>query len=149
MFKNIKRKLSGFTFGGRNKKKKFTLIYLLVGIVIICYAYQVLMNNKNNRGNGYGVIEGLTNKKSLVYFHMNGCGHCKRFMPEWDAFEKSYHGPISVRKVESDEDKALVSSLNISGYPTVLLLDGQNKKLDEFNGERTQKALTEFCKKHA
>lgn len=148
MFKNIKRKLSGFTFGGRNKRKKFTMIYMIVGIIIICYAYQILMKNKGNRPVGYGAIEGLTNKKTLVYFYMNGCGHCKNFMPEWDSFQKSYKGPIGVKKVEASEDQSLVSKLHVSGFPTVLLLDGKNNKIDEFNGQRTEKDLTQFCKKH-
>ena len=62
---------------------------------------------------------------------------------------KFYKGPIGVKKVEASEDQSLVSKLHVSGFPTVLLfLDGKNNKIDEFNGQRTEKDLTQFCKKH-
>ena len=149
MLKNLRKKLPKLNFGRKNKKQTFTVIYLLVGAAILCCAYQLLVKNNGNTSKQYNLIEGLDNKKTLVYFHMNGCGHCKSFMPEWDSFQKSYKGPIGTKKVEQSQDKALVSKLKISGFPTVMLLDGQNQKIDEFNGERTKKALTEFCKKHA
>ena len=34
--------------------------------------------------------------KMLVYFHMNGCGHCKNFNPEWSKFESSNRSSGSV-----------------------------------------------------
>ena len=37
--------------------------------------------------------EGFTGQgKEMVLFHMNGCGHCIKMMPEWDAFQSSYKG---------------------------------------------------------
>ena len=35
------------------------------------------------------VREGLENGKRLVFLHMNGCGHCEKFMPEWEKAKKS------------------------------------------------------------
>ena len=41
---------------------------------------------------------------------MNGCGHCKDFMPEWDNFAKSHShsDTIEVAKVEKDADPELI-----------------------------------------
>ena len=96
-------------------------------------------------------IEGLSNsitslendkKKKIVYFYMNGCGHCKDFSPTWDKFVKI--SPISTYKFESNDAKTLIKKYNVSGFPTIVLLDEKNNLIKTFNGERTVDALKQF-----
>ena len=39
--------------------------------------------------------------KQLVFFHMNGCGHCKKMMLEWEKLESTYSGEVSLKKSRS------------------------------------------------
>ena len=88
-------------------------------------------------------LENFGNPKELVYFHMNGCGHCKRFTPIWDDFSGKYKGDIKLKKLERNEAEDMLSKYEIQGFPTILLLDEQgNKKV--FEGERSVSGLESF-----
>jgi thiol-disulfide isomerase/thioredoxin len=88
-------------------------------------------------------LENFGNPKELVYFHMNGCGHCKRFTPIWDQFSKKYNGEIKLKKLERNEAGDMLDKYQVQGFPTILLLDEQgNKKV--FEGERTISGLESF-----
>ena len=88
-------------------------------------------------------LENFGNPKELVYFHMNGCGHCKRFTPIWDEFSGKYNGEIKLKKLERNEAGDMLDKYEIQGFPTILLLDEQgNKKV--FEGERSISGLESF-----
>lgn len=88
-------------------------------------------------------LENFGNPKELVYFHMNGCGHCKRFTPIWDEFSGKYNGEIKLKKLERNEAGDMLDKYKIQGFPTILLLDEQgNKKV--FEGERSISGLESF-----
>lgn len=121
-----------------NGFKRVSLI-VLFGVVVSCVLNMLadLINKIFGR-------EGFEGGKQLVFFHMNQCGHCKKMMPEWDKFQQNYSGNVKLRKVEASSGDELLEKNKISGYPTVLLLDGNGNKLDEYNGDRTAKSLEEF-----
>jgi len=88
-------------------------------------------------------LENFGNPKELVYFHMNGCGHCKRFTPIWDQFSEKYNGEIKLKKLERNEAGDMLDKYAIQGFPTILLLDEQgNKKV--FEGDRSISGLESF-----
>lgn len=88
-------------------------------------------------------LENFGNPKELVYFHMNGCGHCKRFTPIWDEFSGKYNGEIKLKKLERNEAGDMLNKYEIQGFPTILLLDEQgNKKV--FEGDRSVSGLESF-----
>ena len=89
--------------------------------------------------------EGLTNKKEFVLVHMNGCGHCKTLMPEWNAAAKENKSGIPMRSVEMNEDDGpeLCDKHNITGFPTMILLDN-GEKVSDYNGERDKSGLLAF-----
>ena len=88
-------------------------------------------------------LENFGNPKELVYFHMNGCGHCKNFTPIWDQFSSSYSGNLKLRKVERENASSELEKYEVKGFPTILLLDGSGGK-KEFQGDRTIQGLESF-----
>ena len=84
------------------------------------------------------------NSKKLVYFYMDGCGHCKNFTPIWDEFCNSNTSPITTHKIERSNAQNKLETYNINGFPTILLLDENNDKLKEFSGKRTVEGLQSF-----
>jgi len=113
-------------------KKIINIILVLIVIYLLFIAF-----NKFTEGN--------TGQKELVFFHMNGCGHCDRFMPIWDKFVKEMGTTIKTKKVEKNQDIDLVNSADISGFPTIAIMNG-SKKIKEYQGDRTVKDLKKFVK---
>ena len=88
-------------------------------------------------------LEGFGQPKELVYFYMDGCGHCKKFSPVWDQFSSSYSGNLKLRKVERADAVSELEKYQVKGFPTILLLDGNGGK-KEFQGDRTIQGLESF-----
>ena len=81
-------------------------------------------------------LENFSNPKKLVYFHMDTCGHCKKFNPEWDKFASNYNGPLEIKKVERKNAGEDLEKYKIKGFPSILLIDEQDNT-KEFDGDRT------------
>jgi thiol-disulfide isomerase/thioredoxin len=92
--------------------------------------------------------EGFKGRKSLLLLHMEGCGHCKKLMPEWDKFTQMNNTSIVTTAVEKDDDRALVKRYGVEGFPTILLLDSNGKKLDTYDGDRNAQGLLDYCKQN-
>ena len=92
--------------------------------------------------------EGFEGKKELLLLHMDGCYYCKKLMPEWTKFLGINDTSIQPRAVEKEEDRSLVKKYNVTGFPTILLLDENGAKLKTYEGERTASGLLNFCKQH-
>ena len=129
-------------------KKPINLIYLAVGLVLLyVIVYYVLPSNmlfKENFENANVDSMLSDNSKKLVYFYMNGCGHCKNFTPTWDEFCSAHSSSIKTYKFEQAQVQEQINSYSISGFPTILLLDENNAKIDEYSGERSVEALTSY-----
>ena len=133
-------------------KKPESIIYLALGLVLLyVIVYYVIPSNmpfKENFDlfNNNSSVDSMNKDKSkkLVYFYMNGCGHCKNFTPTWDKFCAANSSTIKTYKFEQAQVREQITSYAISGFPTILLLDENNAKIDEYNGERSIEALTSY-----
>ena len=129
-------------------KKPINVIYLALGLILLyVIVYYVLPSNglfKENFENAS--VDSMLSDKStkLVYFYMNGCGHCKNFTPIWNQFSSANSSSIKTYKFEQAQVREQIKEYNISGFPTILLLDENNAKIDEYSGERSIKALTSY-----
>ena len=111
-------------------------------LIIVVVRYLLHLIIYSNYLSSY--LENFGNPQELVYFHMNGCGHCKKFMPVWDEFVNNYNGNLKIKKLERQEaGEDMLKKYQIQGFPTILLLDGQGNK-KEFQGDRTVQGLESF-----
>jgi len=120
---------------------KFSLInlVLVVGLLVVGYVGYTCYLNLNKK------TEGLENKKELVLVHMTGCGHCKTLMPDWESASKENKTGINMRSVEMSEKDGpdLCKKHNITGFPTMLLLEN-GKKIKDYDGERNKNSILQF-----
>ena len=95
------------------------------------------------------VKEGYTGASELLLLHMTGCPHCVKLIPEWQSFVSQNNTGIKTRSVEHSEDPALVKKYGVTGFPAILLLDSQGKKVKTYKGPRTSSGLLSFCEKNS
>lgn len=84
------------------------------------------------------------NKKKLILFHAEWCGHCKRMIPEWEKIKKEFPD-----QCEDYEDKDITDAqrekYGVNGYPTIV--EETDSVVKPYEGERTfyafKKCLTE------
>lgn len=138
-----KLNLKSLNLKSLNLKKTFTnpkIISIIIVVLVVFVGGFIL-----NRLMGGGIIhENLDNINSseLTYYYMEQCGHCKRFTPEWDKFSKKYSSNknFNCSKIEA---KNVDSSVEIKGYPTVILYKPDGTKI-VFDGERNENGLINF-----
>lgn len=124
------------TFKKRLSFKKPLASILFIGALVLVIFYYfnktifTSMNSENFENNG---------QKKVVYFYMNGCPHCDSFSPIWDEFTQNC--PLPTHKIESANAGEMMNTYNISGFPTILLLNENNTKLKELDGPRTLAGL--------
>ena len=121
----------------------FILLYLVANYIL---PSNMLFKENFELFNSSPTPSAMTSDKStkLVYFYMDGCGHCKNFTPTWDKFCSANSSTIKTYKFEQAQVREKITEYNISGFPTILLLDENNAKIDEYNGERSIEALTSY-----
>ncbi len=123
---------------------KNSLIYFLIFVIAFNLVGYVLSSKRNGT-----IKEGFKGRKSLLLLHMEGCPHCVTLMPEWDKFTKMNNTSITTKAVEKDDDRALVKRYGVEGFPTILLLDSNGKKLDTYGGARNAQGLLAYCQQNS
>ena len=103
-----------------------------------------LQNFKNK------VVQG--GKPTIAFFSMVGCPHCDDTKEPWKKSKKIMRGS-GIEFVEVDSEYSgrvsnmLRNSKPIRGFPTLLAIKG-GAVIDEFNGERSHKGLTNFARRN-
>lgn len=91
---------------------------------------------------------------ALVLFHMTGCGHCERMMPEWDKLADVDLG-VRVEKVNGPENPPVCKKNNVNGFPTIIYFkDGDKMNSDSsnkvvFEGDRSVDGFVDFVHQQA
>ncbi len=128
----------------RKIEKKPKVQKYVIYAVILYVLYKIINELRFGLFNQSSMIEGMSSGSKLTLFHMNGCGHCENMMPEWDKFSKL--NPSSSAKFEASDPKGKEiikgdANIKVTGYPTIILLDANNKKMKDYDKGRT---ATEF-----
>lgn len=90
----------------------------------------------------------------VAMFYAPWCGHCKTFKPEFEKATSAMNGKMSkgdktqgkkvrFEKVNCDDNAELGKKYNISGYPTVKILNDDGTDI-EYNGDRTFDGLKKY-----
>jgi thioredoxin-related protein len=123
-----------------NKK----LIIGIISILLICLVSVLVLNITNNYDNGVkwknyneGISELKTVDKPLfLYFTEQGCKHCQDFKNAASTNETlinkiNEYIPVMV---ELEKDPELCKKYNITGYPTFIILDSDEKEVNRITG---------------
>lgn len=107
---------------------------------------------RSNGGNG-GSSASSGGGGTIIYFHMDGCGHCRRFDPVWKDFRerhgKELESAYGVRLEAYEAQDALAQELDINGFPTVVFVDEDGSKRGTFEKQRTVDNLRAFAEDNA
>ena len=103
--------------------------------------YELADKNFNNDGTLIGKHPFM-----LVLFKMNGCPHCIHFYPTWMRLVNEYRRNtcLCFAEVETTQRKVTRASVMPRGFPTVRLYDIGEKKIYEYNGNRSFDDVAEF-----
>jgi len=123
------------------------IIGLLV-VVVLAVIYKLCCGSSENFTQKYDNLDNVDpNDLVLVLFHVPWCGHCKKFIPKWEAMLPSmpkHIKEVSVHYVtiDCDEDTDTCKKYNITAYPTIMMLYKGDKH--QFKDERTKEHLVGF-----
>jgi hypothetical protein len=128
-------------------KNKGVTKYII--IILIIFVFAVLIANKQT------IQEHFFNNKrySVEYYYMDTCGHCIEFNNSgiWEQLNSISWVNVSLNKYNRSENLERVNLLNISSFPTIIVIDksiDNNTIIDSFEEERTYEKLYNFIKKY-
>ena len=151
-YMNYVKKFQKCLSSKKNDPKHFLCIFLaIMGIYFLGKIAQSLYDR-------FVVTESFDNStktgdpsdaSEFLLLHMNGCGYCKKMMPEWDKFVGGNTSKITPKMVERKEDPSLMDKYNVTSFPTILLVDSKGDKIKSYEGDRTALGFQKFCDSHA
>ncbi|CAO3611654.1 unnamed protein product [Cunninghamella echinulata] len=83
----------------------------------------------------------------FIKFYAPWCPHCQNLAPTWVQMAKELKNQVDVAEVNCDDHKDICSEYGIQGFPTLLLINGDQR--DMYSGSRSLPSLLEFAKKMA
>jgi thiol-disulfide isomerase/thioredoxin len=127
------------------------IIFILLGIYVFNKYGDKLMKKKR--------FDDVANESPsetpirITMFSVDWCPHCKKALPEWDAFANSYHKKVvngyMIQCVKLDctdssdpKVKAALEANEIDSYPTVIMMKGGERY--DFDAKITKGALEQF-----
>lgn len=117
--------------------------YGLLLIVLFCSAMLIREGFESSPAT---LFSDIANKKVFLLVYTTACGHCKRLKPTWDkAASKNPEKMVSIDATNSSDPaiQALTSKLNITAYPTMIVMDN-GQVVEHYDGARTEQALLTF-----
>tara|TARA_B100000519_G_C14193708_1_gene414383 strand:+ start:580 stop:1044 length:465 start_codon:yes stop_codon:yes gene_type:complete len=148
MLKDLKKSIGALL---RDFKKRHIIVRIITVIFIFYvgrYIYKGLMwgnwNYQNYLIEGFFGKKSLKNAKKLIFFHMDGCPHCESMKPEWDKLKTSNTSHIKLEDYERKQKPDLVEKFSIRGFPSIVLVDDKNDKVDEYKGERKANSINKY-----
>ena len=144
MLKNVVKEVKSLF---KSFNKLHIAIKIIIGIFVLSLIYNLVLKPKvlgYSFLNTLRVREGLSGQpKSLVYYRMDGCPHCKKFDEDgWPKFKSKNNTSITTRTVDSNDPECQTNG--VQGFPTILLTDADKKKIKECP-TRDPDEMLKFC----
>jgi protein disulfide-isomerase-like protein len=133
-------------------KNLYKVLILLVILGILYFIRQHFLAKEGFASTAEEFEEEIAGGKALVLFHADWCGHCKKFMPQWDAMSKEINDSesgVKLVKVEcgdasnNEKHAEIMKKYSIKGYPTILSFDEAGNH-SEYEGDRSKEGITQF-----
>ena len=122
---------------------------LALAAIVSMFAAFGILTKRDMLGGGSAEHFESKQKKRLVVVHAQWCGHCKELLKEggvWEGVKKKLPG-VTVEEIDEAADPETVKSLNVTSFPTVLVMEGSTS-VAQFDGDRTIDGIAEFALKH-
>ncbi|KAJ2389280.1 protein disulfide-isomerase precursor [Coemansia sp. RSA 2603] len=92
-------------------------------------------------------------KDVLVEFYAPWCGHCKRLVPIYDklgdVLKSNENLVIAKMDAIANDIPSSDPALQIQGFPTIVLIRGEDNAIVEYHGDRTVESFIEFLEENA
>lgn len=129
--------------------------YLLIGLASMLIIFSIVIYMRSLGASKRVVeeerfVQGV-DSSTIYFFRANWCGHCQRFKPTWDKFvdrcttsEEHHNIELVELDVDKEDSKPLMRKYNVSGFPTVILVNNKTHEFKRFQDDRTEEALMRF-----
>ena len=134
------------------------VIVIIIFIIVSVYSYRWSSKKINSINNDFSDVANNNNinkEIDIKLFHVDWCPHCKKALPEWQAFCSEYNNKevngwiikcayegTNCTDSENQEIAHLINEYNIEAYPTVIAL--KNNKNYDFDAKITKSSLEQF-----
>ena len=113
------------------------ILALIIIPIIIIFLIRILLKEDFTSNKPY---------REILFFTLDGCGHCEKMKPTWKLLKKNYGENQYIKLIEVDaKNQKLVDLYNVKGFPTILYIKDE-KIQTEYNGNRTYEDLVKFLK---
>ena len=138
-------------FSKQNMKALMIVIVLLFALMVVTqFSARSLEGFEANSSNFDSTLG--TSGKKLVLFYADWCPHCTSFKPTWQEVSESVNTSSETKMIsidvgdKSSESDKLMQEYNVSGFPTIVLVDqsNQQKSLEVYEGSRDKSALQAY-----
>lgn len=149
---NQLRKIPGFKTVNKLLKNRNFVLGLAV-FIVACALYKRYFLREGFEASPTDFNNNVGSGKKLVWFYANWCGHCKKMGGAWDSAANTVNTTENKKMIKidlgdskNDEQQLIVKKYNITGYPTIHLLN--NGEIEEtYNGGRSKSDFVGFCNK--
>ncbi|XP_061535763.1 protein disulfide-isomerase [Phycodurus eques] len=84
-------------------------------------------------------------KNVFIEFYAPWCGHCKQLNPIWEKLGEKYKDSPDIIVAKMDSTANEIEAVKVHSFPTLKFFPaGEERKVIDYNGERTLEGLTKF-----
>ena len=87
---------------------------------------------------------GADEKKDVMLFKAEWCGHCVGFKGHWNKLQKDHKKDFNFITYDSDKNKKEMEAWGIQGFPTIIVKKGDEAM--EYVGPNEYNSVLEFIK---
>jgi len=77
---------------------------------------------------------GGSEKKEVLLFKAEWCGHCNNFKPTWKQLKNEFNKKFNFITYDHGNDQEMIKKMNIQGFPTIMFKTGD--EYNSYNGSR-------------